>query len=600
MIKTRLSVSERGRLIKRSSSAEHPNLTAAKKDITANTFSPAIGFGSTSITSHGGPAFNTTFMGIIPEYNENLLLQYYRDCYYYDSVAGATVDIISNFPFSDWTLTGIENKHIPKFSESLARLNMRPLLQEMSMTHLVDGAYVGSLVYNSTDKIFQDILTHDVANTTISPQPFYSIDPVLTVNSANKLNEFMDSGSPYIQEVLRAYPKELLDTFKAGPAVLDPLTTIFLPRKGLQDRTHASYLKRLLPVYMLEKILYRGTLTEASKRLRSTSHITIGDDLWEPTPQEMASILADFQRSELDPLGAWVATRQGVNVNDIRPGGEFWKWTDTIDTLTPFKLRALGISEAFLAGDASYATAEAAISIFLDNMDAYRGQLSYRVFTSKIFPLIAVLNGLYKNPSEARPIKTSGDLLFNINNQKNLLIPEIRWHKSLEGKNKDSEFDMLEKLSEKGFVVPLKMWAAACGVDVSMLVRDLEEDHEIKKKIQEVTGIVPGGTGGDEESGEAAEQDLRFAFRAGSLPFAGGKNRRTVPLLSRSFSGEQTKLSKSGDKVHAVINESRSNHRVNDIIVKASRALKDPHHRATIRASVAAKLGIRTNLGLSG
>lgn len=600
MIRSRLSVAS-GRLVKSNgivavSSALH----ATKRDITATLLGAPSGGGPVSTMTHGGPSFNTTFLGILPEYNENLLLQYYRDCYYYDSVAGATVDIISNFPFSDWTLTGIDNNLIPKFSESMARLNMRALLQEISTAYLVDGAFAGSLVYDPAEKVFQDILIHDIANTNITPQPFYSVDPVLTVNSAGKLNEFLNAGSPYTEQALKAYPKSLIETFRNGPAVLDPLTTLYLPRKGLQDRTHASYLKRLLPVYLLEKILYRGTLTEASKRLRSTSHITIGDDTWEPTPMEMGAILGDFQRSEMDPLGAWVATRQGVNVSEIRPGGDFWKWTDTIDQLTPFKLRALGISEAFLAGDASYATAEAAISIFLDNMDAYRQQTTYRIFTSKLFPLIAVLNGLYKDPKGARPIRTSGDLLFNINNQKNLLIPEIRWHKSLEGKNKDSEFDMLEKLSEKGFTVPLKMWAAAGGVDISMMLRDLEEDQEIKRKIQEVTGISPDDQGDQDESaeGESQGEDMRFAFRAGTAPFSDPAFRRSVPLLARQFNGELVKSSKSGKVAHAVIGEAVSNTRVNDLIVKASRALRDPEHRKKIGDRVRSKIGAAANMKL--
>jgi hypothetical protein len=238
-------------------------------------------------------------MGILPDYNENLLLQFYRDCYYYDSIAGATVDIISNFPFSEYTLAGVDNDQVTKFSESLARLNTRSLLQEISMSYLVDGAFIGSLVYNKEAKIFQDMLMHDTANAQVTPQAFYSLDPVLTVNTADRLNMFFDAGSPYVNAMMSAYPKGLIDTFRAGPVILDPLTTIYLPRKGLSDRTHVSYLKRLLPVYLLEKILYRGTLTEASKRLRSTTHIQIGDDTWEPTPHVDPALWEALQESGL-------------------------------------------------------------------------------------------------------------------------------------------------------------------------------------------------------------------------------------------------------------------------------------------------------------
>ena len=607
MLNNRLSI-QANRLVK---SSPRPVLggaiQAGKVNITADagsyTGQPTGGGAPISTMAYGGPAFNTTFMGILPEYNENMLLTYYRDCYYYDSVGGATVDIISSFPFSEWTLAGIENNQISKYSESMARLNMRSLLQEISNAYLVDSAFIGSLVYDPNKKVFQDILIHDFANASITSQPFYSVDPVISVNSANSLNQFLNAGSPFVAQTMAHYPKQLIDTFLHGSAVLDPLTTLYLPRKGMQDRTSASYLKRLLPVYMLEKILYRGTLTEAQKRLRSTSHIKIGDDTWEPNNAEMSAILSEFQRSELDPLGAWIATRQGVDVTEVRPGGEFWKWTDNIDTLTPFKLRALGISEAFLSGDASYATAEAAISVFLENMDAYRKFITYKLFTSKIFPLIAVLNGMYKDPKKAKEVRNSGDLMHNLNDQNNLYIPEVHWHKSLEAKNADSDFDMLEKLSEKGFSVPMKMWASAAGVDINMMLRDLKEDQEIKKKIEQITGVPVGKQGQSEgkEGEDGGNDDMRFSAmhpgnmgsRPGNLSIAS----RRKPLLARSFDPGHASISKSGKVIHAV-NETRAAQRTNDLIIKASRALRDPNHREALRRKVQEKLGHRANLNL--
>lgn len=604
MINSRLSITG-GKVVKRSTPTAPTSLRAAKSAapfaMKGSALDPGMGGSPMSTIGFGGPTHNTTFLGILPDYNENFLTTYYRDCYYYDSVAGSTVDIIANFPFSDYTLTGIEDSDIPVFSESLSRVNIRSLLQEISTNYMVDGAFIGSLVYNKTDKVFQDVMVHDAMNSTISQNPFYAVDPVISVNSANALNEFLGMGSPYVEQMMKAYPRGLLDTFRSGSVVLDPLTTLFMQRRGLRDRTHASFLKRLLPVYMLEKLLYRGTLVEATKRLRSTSHITAGDDVWEPNNAELSAILADFQRSELDPLGAWVITRNGVQINEIRPGGDFWKWSDNIDTFTPFKLRALGISEAFLSGDASYATAEAAISIFMDNMDAFRQNLTHRIFSSKLFPLVAVLNGLYKNPKEARQVRGPQDLMYNLGNIKNLRIPEIRWHKSLEGENKESEFDMLEKLSDKGFVVPLKMWAAAAGVDISMMMRDLEEDQEIKRQIQEVTGlkVKDQGAQGEDEGGNVDPEAMEFSARkAGSVPFSFQPARRSKNLLARQFEARDGQTSKSGNILHAGLGDSAGSRKMNDLIIKASRALSDPEHRLRIRKSVFEKLGVATNMGL--
>ena len=239
------------------------------------------------------------------------------------------------------------------------------------------------------------------------------------------------------------------------------------------------------------------------------------------------------------------------------------------------------------------------MSVFLDNMEAYRGYLTYKIFTSRLFPLIAVLNGLYRDLTKARKVNNAGDLLYNLNNKKNLIIPDVRWHKSLEGKNADSEFDMLEKLSDKGFTIPMKMWAAAGGVDLPMLLRDLEEDDEIRTKIQEITGKGVDDTGGSDEG-----EDMRFAFRAanfvGTKPLSVSALKRSRPLLSREFDPQDASLSKSGNKIHAVLNTKTATSKMNDLIHKASRALKDPEHRLQVRKKVQAKLGAKADLGIIG
>ena len=560
----------------------------------------------------GGLAYNKFFTGISPE-GEESLIPYYRDMYYYDSVAGATVDMIGTFPFSDWTLVGLERDDMKVFNENLSRLNFRALMPELSMHYLVDGAFIGSLVYDPRERAFQDILIHDRMSCQISPRPFFSLDPVITVNSANSLQQFLSHNSPYVSAVMSTYPKGFIDAFRAGSVDLDPFTTIFIPRKTTVESTTTSYLKRILPMYYLEKTLYRGTLVEATKRMRATSHVQVGTDSWEPTPAEMQMVLAQFQMAELDPLGAWVVTRQGVQVQDIRTAGDMWKWTDLIDTLIPYKLRALGISEAFLSGDASYSTAEVAMSVFTENMAAYREFLTHRIFRDKLFPLIAVANDMYVDKDAAAKERTLTAVLRNMSNHRNLRIPEIRWHKNLDNHD-PSVMEALNSLGDKGIPVPLKMWAAAANVDMGMLLGNLEEDASIREAIEKITGVKPtdsGGLGEGEDQGDFGgsfgEEDAstkkivaqlrnmasRLDIRSGSTQMGS----RTVGLMNRDYGNAadayDAHLSKSGKTVHAGLNGRAKQQQQNDNIIKAMNALRDPHHRKQVRDRIAAKNGGR-------
>lgn len=574
--------------------------TSAKQSVTANAFMPAGPTNvPTSIMPVGGLTYNHMFTGLLPEAEESLL-PYYRDCYYYDPVAGSAVDLSSNIPFSDWTLTGLPSEEIEIYSESLARLNMRSLLPEISNAYLVDGAFIGSLVYEPKTKVFQDVLIHDRLNCAITLQPFYSVDPIITANTANYLSQFYHSNSPYVRAITDQYPKGFIDAFMQGAVVLDPITTIYIPRRGLQNKANVSYLKRVLPAYMLEKLLFRGTLVEASKRMRATTHLMVGDDVWEPTVGEMQTILQQFQMSEMDPLGAWVVTRNSVQVQDVRQAGEFWKWTDIMDNLVPYKLRALGISEAFLSGDTNYSNSETALSIFMDNMDAYRQFVTYRLFSNKIFPLIAVLNGLFKDKSKVLKMNSVANLTMNLSNHKNLKIPEIRWHKGL--RQIDSSYmDMLDKMTERGLPIPLKMWAAAANVDISNLAGDVKEDSELRAAIEDVKkkyGAKDGseGEGGEDYGFEGAS--IRSATeRLEIRPGSSTNLSRRRPFNEREFTPiPMVQKSKSGKVNHAVYNETARQKAVNENIVKAMKSLDDPHVRETVRRKVVAKLGQVPNI----
>ena len=720
----------------------------------------AFADGSMSVGMFGGVQFSTMFRGIIPDNSsdDSQLGTLLRDIWHYDNVGGSAVDLQCGLAFSNWTLIGIDQEIAELYADALARLDMRIMLPQISRNFLVDGAFIGTLLYDNKTNGFQDVLIHDRFNATISPQPLFSVDPVVVVNSASNLKQFLSSYSPYADATLRGYPKKILENFMNGSNVLDPVTTLLALRKGTTDSACVSYLRRLLPMYMLEKTLFRGTLTEASKRQRATTQIMMGTDDWEPTQAEMLEYTQKFQMSDMDPLGAWVATRQGVTLSDIRPAGEIWKWTDSADVLVPYKLRALGISEAFLSSDAcmvgetliptdkglvtieslgtgkernvlqsidvnvvsrygmgkavgwiyngfrdtqvirtktgkqiqctgnhpvlvydystnssywvhadglcigdilcqppdnykigeafseidyvltevigisdggkqhvydismkegtepafvanglivhnTYANAEASLTMFMDNLDSYREFMTHKLFYSKLFPLIAITNNLYKDANEVKDRGTLDSLLYNMRNTKNLKMPTIQWTKNLKTPNSAALMENLDKLSEKGFPVGLKTWAAAANIDLSASLFDLEQDKKIRDQIAQIMGTdpskIPGAPGAsqaaedgsDSEGGgdtEEASMSLdAFRRRIDSYPMKSALRTPTPSLLDREFGGD-FKYNKAGKPVPASYSESKM---ANDRIVKAVRSLSDPHRFAEVKKQLIAKHG---------
>ena len=559
---------------------------------------------SMSMTPFASSQYNYWMSGLLPATpdipDSTTLAYFYRDIYLHDNVGGSTVDIMSIFPFSEWELRGLSDKDLDPFTTAVDRLNLRELLPQISTSYLTDGYYCGSLVYDAKAKNFMDILTHDALQCSVTTSPFNNIDPSIRVNVSGPTTEFMNATSEYAKKYIATMPRGFVEMLKAGSFILDPLTTMFVGRRSLTDRAYQSYLHRLLPMYLIEKTMYRGTLTEANRRQRAMTHVTAGDDLWTPTGEELRILTQLFQSAETDPLGGWITTRNAVQAQDLRPGGDFWKWTDMSDTMTPYKLRALGISEALLSGDSSYAAAESAYSTFLETCDSYRTHLTNSTFYKRIFPLVALANKKFKDPAKMKGTDDIVNFLFNSTNRNNLLTPTVHWHKDLTGNAEDNLMETLEKLTEHQVPIPIKMWLAAAGLDKETLVRDAREDESLRKQLGMLRPSTEDAGSDVEDAGfdvgeDGSESEVGASLTSRSVNSPYGRGWRSS-LLGRDFS--DMTLAKSGKKKKYVHNARVKAVDTNWQIAKiAATAGADQNYRIKLMKANQAK-GISTLKGL--
>lgn len=588
----------------RTSSVREPSRTSAVKSTagkeTANFFQGGMlqsGGNTTMNVNAGGPMGMLTLLnGLVPE-SEDMLRRYYRDIYYYDAVAGAAVDLFANFPFSDFSLTGVSESRLEKYHESMMRLNVRSLMPEIATAYLVDGSFAASLIFNERDKVFMDLLMYPIDDCKVESLPLYSTDPKIVVRNNERIRRFMQSEERQAKSLRQLLSPQLRQALSAPSFKLDPLTTLYIARRTLPGVEPTSWLKRVLPAYLVEKTLFRGTLVEVNKRQRSMLHIKMGDDTHEFTPEEMSETVNQFQLADLDPLGAVIGTRNNVDASEIRQGGDFLKWMDHIDTFTPFKLRALGISEAFLSGDAAYSNVETALSVFMENADAFRSFLTYETFTNKVFPIVAVSNDFFK---DGKKVDTSHrtKMTYQVSNPFDLEIPTVRWHKRLEAKSEDNMMDMLQTLTDKtGLPVPIRMWAAAAKVDMEAMFHDLEQDTSIRARIEKITGKkLPAAIGGEDEGGGEFASALGRLHRKSIAERGAGTQR--LPLLARQYPEQAHEIkgkTKTG-KDKWISNQRAASTQVNAMIAKAVAKLSDPNVKQAALKKVAAELGRVPNI----
>lgn len=689
---------------------------------------------------------------------KKLVMRIYKDIYYNDPIGGSSVDLYSTLPFSDINLGGVSDRRASRvFEEAMERLNIVTLMSELSVDLMVTGAFVGSLLPNASKNILADLIPYQYENCKIDPLPFYSQDPLITVAMPESYKNVLQADSPRIAKLRNYLGAEVTSQLTSDALELDPMTTLYIPRKSFTNSTGVSFFRRILPIWLMEKNLFRGTLVETARRQRGILHLMLGDgDQWMPTMADMQMAMELFQNADADPLGAVIATRMGIETNEIRclsgntlvhdrrgahklssfvdhdingkpftqkvsfqvkgpcgdlvaidewhyhgiqqtyrvtsesghyiigtinhknlvrknssggvykeallatigetavgdmlyvdenvfdiqdkpstvsrlrysrivsiveesvepvydlsvkgnesgkaplfiangvvtsnSGGDFWKVTDMWDSTMAMKLRALGISESFLSGEANYSNADTSLTVFMESLRSYRDKVTTRLFYNKLFPLISAMNGYTVN-SRGKFIQRDSllDQVSQLHNHSvlddgsRLLIPSVHWTKQLKPEGDQAYLDMLQHLTEKGVPVPLRAIAAAGGFNLNSLLADQDDDFELIKRIGEyqskVTDLrkkyMPKSAEDDDDMGAfasaQAEMELRNRARGvRSSVLSQGVTGKMTALAQRNFGEAMEVAGETHDgKKRYLYNQKLANERVNRRIARS-------------------------------
>lgn len=458
----------------------------------------------------------TSLMDDITPKSEQALMQLFKMIYEKDAVAGPATDLISTIPWSDWSLSGIKDPGIMRlFEDSMEIFDPALSMPKITAEYLMFGRFTGTLLYDRGNGTWKSMIPHDQLYCEYMPIPLHGHDPIVNVTMSPEMKLFLDTKDQRFSLAQNLIPEDMRKKWKKGPLQLEPFSTLFVPRKvTMSDWKGTSIFMRLLPYFAIEKALTQSTIASARRRARSILHLSIGTDQWEPESDEIEAISNMFQQSEEDPVGAIIATRNGINANEIRQGADFWKISEEADYLRNSKMNALGLSDTFLSGEASYSTMEASLSVFMENIKCLRAFMEKRVFEDKLFDIIARANNLTKKKQAdlAHGVRTGTATATTVEQQmripkRELLIPTIHWTKNLSPESDANYIEILKSLQEQGVPITMKRWASAGGIDLIDLENTLEEDKEIKerfKKYMPKPAPEEGGEGGGDGGGFGA------------------------------------------------------------------------------------------------
>lgn len=472
---------------------------------------------------HSSPAINRMF----------------RNLYFRDGIAGPAVDIWSLLPFSSWEFIGIDDPAVLKFyNDALQQIFEPPTLESISKEMLVIGRNCSSLNFNESKGYWDSVIPHDPDFLEITPVPYEWHDPLIDLRPSPGIMNFINSPDPRAKMLLSMVPHSIIDNIRRrGLVPLEPWNTLWVARQvSPYDKVGTSLYTRILPFWAIEKPLLNATAAAARRRAGTITHVTIPGDPDRggiPSTEELQAVADLFMQTENDPVNPLVVTREGITAQEISASQPIWKMSDEWPFLSEGKMRALGINDAFLSGDASYNSYDEARSVFMEQIRSYR-EIFTRKTILKLAERLARIHGIVKrstaeltnNIRVSRPVhkeyETMPELHFNKNinmkqalsfSKTDLKIPEVHWSKSLQPEGDHRILEILETLKENGVPIPLRIWANLGGISIDNILDSLEEDIKLKTRIEKyktrLSDVISAG--GEDEGESGGEEDFSFA-----------------------------------------------------------------------------------------
>jgi len=481
--------------------------------------SGGFGFGGGNGTSSHGrfnPVFDDLSEGTIVEQfmpvDFRRLHRIWRRIRLQDPVAGPAVDLYSDLPWSEFQFTGLEDREIANvYTDAMNNLDITNELPGITGEFLGMGKVIGHLIMDEIHGVWDRMIIHDPDWIRVSPIPVPGFQPKLDIIPTPDLKAWANSTDERDQEA-QDEVEELAAMIRNGQDI--PLPTensFYLPRKtSPYDVIGASVYTRIIMFVAYEKALINATIAASRRRASRIRHITAGiDDVWEPSADELDDLSSLFMQADEDPVGAVVVTRTGVSANEVGGGSlqDITKISDEWDFLLKGKLNALGVSESFITGDATYNSLEQLMSVFLERVKVHRKFIERNLIFNKLLLPLAKRHGFVqrKTAEISHRIRVA-----HSKGEEKYILPTIAWDKSLRPVADRDYLEILQMMNEKGIPITKRTWTAAAGFDLESEMEQFDDDIEVSRRLiqqkkkmaqvapaEEAPGGLGGGLGGD-------------------------------------------------------------------------------------------------------
>lgn len=440
------------------------------------------------------PEFSTTAI-FLPK-NRREINRWCRYFYDHDEIVGAVLDLHSELPHSRAEIMCSDSSIKKKVEECLDTTQFFSKLPPINLEFLKIGEVFIHTPFDESTGLWKDIIIHNPDFVEVSASPFADDEYVIELIPDEQLKKLINSTKPQDMQLKKRLPESIVRRVLSGKNI--PLNneeiTHIARKSNPYDMRGKSILGRLFRLLMYEDKLREAQITIADNFIYPLKIFKLGDrqNNWVPDESHQAALASMLQQANFDPNFALIY-HFGLEVDYVTVADKIMKLDNEWDEINKKKMMALGVSQEFLTGGSTYASANVGLQTQLARYKATRDLFEVRWIQNKFLRGLAEKNEWYTRDKKEiighyRIARTGAD------KEARLLIPKFVWHKKLMLRDDQAFLTFLNNVYSqgKGPVSALTL-LQYMGIDL--------EDELARKKLQvqleNKIGVYiqpPGGT----------------------------------------------------------------------------------------------------------
>lgn len=398
----------------------------------------------------------------------------------HDEFIGAVLELHAELPHSRAEIM-CEDKMIKQHVEDcFDKTQLFSKLPFIDLEYMKVGETFIHTPWDDNYGMWSHIIIHNPDFVEVTASPFVEDSYIIELIPDDELKAIVNSTKPQDQQLKRRLPIEVIKRVTSGRNLIlkEEEVTHLARRSNPYDLRGTSILDRLFRLLMYEDKLREAQITIADNFIYPLKLFKLGDPQkgWIPNESHQQALAQMLQQASLDPNFALIY-HYGLQVEYLTVSDKVMRLDPEWNEINNKKAIALGVSQQFITGETTYASANVGLQTQLARYKAKRDLFEISWIRNKFLKVMAERNEWYRRDKK----ELVGNYRVTRSAQEKmerLIIPKLVWHKKLMMRDDQAFLTFLHNVyaNGKGPLSSITL-LQAMGLEI--------EDELTRKKIQE-------------------------------------------------------------------------------------------------------------------